>query len=116
MDDEYACSSPNGTSHQPVSNSPMPTVDPAHHKVRVHGTGAAAAVTAPHVQGRVGDPPARRQQFDDGQDDGASEGVHAGNDVGEDTAGQHDGGPAAVPPLPDGAGEETEKQGPPTTG
>src|ERR1700729_3221244 len=43
MEDEYACSSPKGTSHQPESNSPIATVDPAHHRVRLAGTGAAVS-------------------------------------------------------------------------
>ena len=68
------------------------------------------AVAAPDVQRRVGDPPARGQQFDHRQDDCAAQGVHAGDDVREDAAGEHDRRPAAVPPLPDGAGEEPEEQ------
>ena len=43
MEDEYACRSPKGTSHHPESKSPIATVEPAHHSVRVRGTGAAAS-------------------------------------------------------------------------
>ena len=43
IDDAYACSSPKGTSHHPDSNSPMATVEQAHHKMRARGTCTAVA-------------------------------------------------------------------------
>src|ERR1700733_1431157 len=47
MGDEYAWSSPKGTSHHPDSSSPIATVEPAHHRVRAHGTGTAVLSLRP---------------------------------------------------------------------
>ena len=41
MEDEYACSNPKGTSHHPESNTPIATVETAHHRMRARGSWTA---------------------------------------------------------------------------
>ena len=88
----------------------MPTVEAAHHRVRVRGDGFGRLVVAPQCKPRVGHPPAGGQELDDRQDDGATQRVHPRDDVREDAPGQHDRRPAAVSALPDGAREEAQEQ------